>query len=189
VGNLYREGLGALFAALRPAHDLFLLSGDNNRERVALSALFKDERRIAFHQSPEDKLRFIERLQAAGRTVGMIGDGLNDAGALRQSNVGIALAEDTGAFTPACDAILAAENLSRLPVYIEFARYARRVLIAAFMLSVVYNVIGLAFAVTGMLTPLVAAVFMPLSSWSVVAVSWGAMKVREREIVQNGRQI
>jgi P-type Cu+ transporter len=183
VGNVYRGGLKKLFAALQPERELFLLSGDNEGERAALQPLF-DNRRIAFQQSPADKLRFVEKLQAEGRIVGMIGDGLNDAGALRQSHVGIALAEDTGAFTPACDAILAAENLGRLPAYIEFARYARRVLVAAFLLSLVYNAAGLTLAVTGLLTPLVAAVFMPLSSWSVVAVAWGAMKVRERGIIE-----
>jgi P-type Cu+ transporter len=186
VGNVYRSGLKKLFASLQPGRELFLLSGDNESERGALASLFGDDRRIAFHQSPADKLRFVERLQAEGKVVGMIGDGLNDAGALRQSNVGIALAEDTGAFTPACDAILAAENLGRLPAYIEFARYARRVLVAAFLLSLVYNAAGLALAVTGLLTPLVAAVFMPLSSWSVVAVAWGAMKLREKEIINGG---
>ena len=113
----------------------------------------------------------------------MIGDGLNDAGALQQSNVGIALTEDTSAFTPACDAILDAEQLQRLPVFIGFAHYALRVLVAAFLLSLVYNAIGLTLAVTGHLSPLVTALLMPLSSWSVVAVAWGAMKMREREIL------
>ncbi|MFN7948044.1 MAG: heavy metal translocating P-type ATPase metal-binding domain-containing protein [Blastocatellia bacterium] len=185
VSNAYREGLTGLIEALRPERELYLLSGDNDHERATLQPLFSDERNLAFHQSPADKLRFVERLQQSGRVVGMIGDGLNDAGALKQSNVGIALTEDTGAFSPACDAILAAENLPRLPVYIGFARYARRVLMAAFLLSLVYNAVGLAFAVTGRLSPLVTAIFMPVSSFSVVAVAWGAMKVRERQIVSS----
>jgi Cu+-exporting ATPase len=184
VGNAYRDGLRALLDSLRPGRELYLLSGDNDHERETLQPLFADEGRLAFHQSPEDKLRFVQQLQGAGRVVGMIGDGLNDAGALKQSHVGIALTEDTGAFSPACDAILAAENLQRLPVYIAFARYALRVLRAAFLLSLVYNAVGLGFAVTGKLSPLVTAILMPLSSLSVVAVAWGAMKLREREIVQ-----
>lgn len=183
LSNAYREGLTGLIEALQPERELYLLSGDNDHERAALQPLFSDERRLAFHQSPADKLHFVEALQQAGRTVGMIGDGLNDAGALQQSNVGIALTEDTGAFAPACDAILAAENLPRLPVYLGFARYARRVLLAAFLLSLVYNAVGLAFAVTGQLSPLVTAILMPVSSLSVVAVAWGAMKIRERQIV------
>jgi Cu+-exporting ATPase len=183
AGSVYRAGLKELLASLRAERELFLLSGDNDHERGALQAHF-DETHLAFHQSPEDKLRFVNRLQTEGRTVGMIGDGLNDAGALKQSHVGIALAEDTSAFSPACDAILAAENFERLPVYLGFARYALRVLLAAFLLSLVYNVVGLSFAVTGKLSPLVTAIFMPLSSLSVVAVAWGAMKIREREIAQ-----
>lgn len=184
IQNSYRTGLARLFQALQPERELYLLSGDNDHERTNLLTLFQSEDRLAFYQKPEDKLRFVQRLQADDKVVGMIGDGLNDAGALQQSNVGIALTEDTSAFTPACDAILDAEQLHRLPVFIGFARYALRVLVAAFLLSLVYNTIGLTLAVTGQLSPLVTAIFMPLSSWSVVAVAWGAMKIREREIVE-----
>jgi Cu+-exporting ATPase len=182
--NSYRAGLSALFNALQPDRALYLLSGDNDHEREYLRALFQDDR-LAFQQKPEDKLRFVQQLQNEHKIVGMIGDGLNDAGALQQSNVGIALTEDTSAFTPACDAILAADQLHRLPVFIGFARYALRVLVAAFLLSLVYNAVGLTFAVTGQLSPLVTALLMPLSSWSVVAVAWGAMKLREREILKH----
>ncbi|HEX4946528.1 MAG TPA: heavy metal translocating P-type ATPase metal-binding domain-containing protein [Blastocatellia bacterium] len=181
--NSYRTGLVKLFQSLQPERELYLLSGDNDHERKHLRALFQDGR-LAFQQKPEDKLRFVQQLQAQHKVVGMIGDGLNDAGALQQSNVGIALTEDTSTFTPACDAILDAEQLHRLPVFIGFARYALRVLVAAFLLSLVYNTIGLTLAVTGQLSPLVTAIFMPLSSWSVVAVAWGAMKIREREIAE-----
>ncbi|MBL8206624.1 MAG: heavy metal translocating P-type ATPase metal-binding domain-containing protein [Blastocatellia bacterium] len=183
VQNSYRAGLSKLIQSLQSERELYLLSGDNDHERKNLLPLFQHEDRLAFYQKPEDKLRFVQQLQSTGQVVGMIGDGLNDAGALQQSNVGIALTEDTSAFTPACDAILEAEQLHRLPVFIDFARYALRVLVAAFLLSLVYNTIGLALAVTGQLSPLVTAIFMPLSSWSVVAVAWGAMKIREQEIV------
>ena len=183
VDNSYRAGLTTLLKALQPAHELYLLSGDNDSERPNLLPLFHDTH-LAFHQTPEDKLQFVQRLQQDKKIVAMIGDGLNDAGALQQSNVGIALTEDTSAFTPACDAILAAENLNRLPAYIDFARYALRVLVACFLLSLAYNTIGLTLAVTGKLSPLVTAILMPISSLSVVVIAWGAMKIRERKITQ-----
>jgi P-type Cu+ transporter len=183
LSNVYRAGLTGLFDALQAERELYLLSGDNDHERAHLLSLFQQADHLAFYQKPDDKLRFVKKLQAENKVVAMIGDGLNDAGALRQSNVGIALTEDTSAFTPASDAILAAGQLHRLPVYLDFARYALRVLLAAFLLSLVYNAIGLALAVTGQLSPLATAIFMPLSSWSVVAVAWGAMKLREKEII------
>ncbi len=184
VGNAWRDNLRALFNALQPDHELYLLSGDHDDERDVLLPLFGDDQHLAFHQSPEDKLCFVRSLQGEGRLVGMIGDGLNDAGALQQSNVGIALTEDTSAFSPACDAILSADQLQRLPVYIGFARYARRVLVACFLVSLLYNTVGLTFAVTGRLSPLITAILMPVSSLSVVAIAWGAMKIREEEIVE-----
>ncbi len=182
VDNSYRAGLTTLLKNLQPAHELYLLSGDNDNERANLQPLFPDQH-LAFYQSPADKLRFVQTLQREGKIVAMIGDGLNDAGALQQSNVGIALTEDTSAFTPACDAILAAENLNRLPAYIDFARYALRVLVACFLLSLAYNTIGLTLAVTGKLSPLVTAILMPISSLSVIAIAWGTLKIRERQVI------
>jgi Cu+-exporting ATPase len=107
IRNSYRAGLKGLFHSLQPDRQLYLLSGDNDHEREHLLSLFNQEDHLAFYQKPEDKLRFVKKLQKENKVVGMIGDGLNDAGALQQSNVGIALTEDTSAFTPACDAILA----------------------------------------------------------------------------------
>lgn len=104
----------------------------------------------------------------------MVGDGLNDAGALRQSDVGVAVVEQIGAFSPASDVILEAQMVGRLPSVLRFARLAVGVVHASFAISVVYNLVGLSFAARGMLSPLVAAVLMPLSSVSVVAFACGA---------------
>ncbi len=98
----------------------------------------------------------------------MVGDGLNDAGALQQADIGIAVTENTTAFSPASDAILDAGSFSRLFDLIAFSKVSRKIIIISFIISFLYNIFGLAYAVTGNLTPILAAILMPLSSISVV---------------------
>ena len=121
-----------------------------------------------FEQSPSDKLNYIKNIRQKNRKVLMIGDGLNDAGALSQSDVGISVTDDVSNFSPACDAILDGTMLKKLPDFIRFSKTSRRIICASFAISFLYNFIGLSFAVQGMLSPIIAAVLMPLSSISVV---------------------
>jgi Cu+-exporting ATPase len=171
----YRKHIDHLFAALRGRFRLFLLSGDNDRERGRLQPFFGDAGRLRFDQSPADKLEFVRRLQEEGSRALVVGDGLNDAGALRHGEVGIAVAE--GAFSPACDGILDADRLAALPAFLRFARACRGVVVASFVLSFLYNVVGLSFAVRGSLSPLLSAVLMPLSSVSVIAFTTAATRL------------
>jgi len=129
---------------------------------------FNDEKHLHFDQSPEDKLKFIKSNQKTGKKVLMIGDGLNDAGALRQSDVGIAVTEDISSFSPACDAILDASNLKLLPKFLNYSQSAIKIIYISFVISFLYNLFGLTFAIQGMLSPIIAAILMPLSSISVV---------------------
>jgi P-type Cu+ transporter len=145
-----------------------LLSGDNDADRLEMASLFRPSVQLLFNQNPHDKLAFITQLQKEGKKVLMVGDGLNDSGALKQSDVGIAVTGDTGLFTPACDGILSGKNLQQLDKFIDLARSSSRILKMAFAISFFYNAIALTFAVTGHLTPLVAAILMPISSISVV---------------------
>jgi len=157
-----------------------LLSGDNDADKAKMAALFSPTVQLLFNQNPHDKLEYVRSLQSQGKKVLMIGDGLNDSGALKQSDVGIAITDDTGVFTPACDGILQGNQITQLDKFLELARSSTRILKTAFIISFFYNAIALAFAVTGHLTPLVAAILMPISSISVVGFSSLAVKYVSR---------
>ena len=166
--NSYRKGVSKLFNQLKRHFDLVILSGDNAGERDNLKKLLPAKTKLIFNQKPEDKLEFIKYHQSEGAKVLMIGDGLNDAGALAQSDVGIAISEDVNVFSPACDAILDASKFKSLYPFIQASKLAIKIIKWSFVLSFIYNVIGLYFAVTGQLAPVVAAILMPLSSISIV---------------------
>ena len=106
----------------------------------------------------------------------MLGDGLNDAGALSAADVGIAVSDQTACVVPACDAVLGGGRVRHLGAYLQYARLARHVIVLAFAISVAYNVVGLSLALAGALTPLASAILMPVSSLSVVALGAGAMR-------------
>lgn len=163
--NLYREGFDTLMDSLKNKYQLHMLSGDNEREKIKLQPYFDH---LHFKQSPLDKLEYLKSLDEEQKQTIMIGDGLNDAGALMQSKLGIAVADNIYHFSPACDAILDARQFKNLSKFLGFSHTSLKIVKTAFLFSFFYNVIGLSFAVSGMLTPLIAAILMPVSSVSVV---------------------
>ena len=167
--NQYRDGLATLFLSLNKNYNLKVLSGDNDGERANLEAILPKDTEFIFNQKPEQKLEFIKNLQLNGQNVMMVGDGLNDAGALAQSNVGISISENVNVFSPACDAILDASEFSRLNYFLKLSQKSIFIIKMSFVLSLLYNVVGLSFAVTGNLLPLVAAIIMPLSTITIVS--------------------
>jgi len=167
VSTAIREGLRPMLTRLGN-RVVALISGDNDSDRSRMARLFGNNVPMLFDQSPHDKLNYIRNLQSRGKHVLMLGDGLNDSGAIKQSDVGVAVTDDTGVFTPACDAILHGSRVGSLDKFIALAKIASRILKTGFVISFLYNTIALSFAVTGLLTPLIAAVLMPLSSISVV---------------------
>lgn len=180
--NHYREAVPELIKKLKGHYHLSVLSGDNETERENLQKLLGKKATLLFHQKPEDKLQYIKLLQQNGDKVMMIGDGLNDAGALKQSDIGIAVAEQTNNFTPSSDAIIEAKQLSRLTKFIQLCRANRNIVVASFVLSIVYNIIGLFFAVQGNLSPLVAAILMPSSSLSILLLTFGSSSLLARRM-------
>ncbi|MBE7687908.1 heavy metal translocating P-type ATPase metal-binding domain-containing protein [Tenacibaculum finnmarkense genomovar ulcerans] len=166
--NAYRNGVKDLFSELNTNYNLAVVSGDNEGEKKFLEDLLPKNTSFLFNQKPEDKLNYVENLQNKGESVIMIGDGLNDAGALAQSNVGISLSENINVFSPACDAILDASKFNEIGNYIKVSKKAIKIIKYSFILSLCYNLIGLYFATTGQLKPVIAAILMPLSSISIV---------------------
>ncbi|MEZ4984241.1 MAG: heavy metal translocating P-type ATPase metal-binding domain-containing protein [Saprospiraceae bacterium] len=166
VRHSFREGIANLLKEWSQQYDLYLLSGDNSAARTELAQYFPDAH-LHFDQSPHDKLEFIKSLQAAGKRVMMIGDGLNDAGALQQSEVGMVVTEDVNNFTPACDIILSSRQFADLPKVMKYQVNTIYLVYAAFGLAFIYNVVGLSYAVQGLLSPLIAAILMPLSSITI----------------------
>jgi Cu+-exporting ATPase len=166
--NAYRKHMKRLFSMLENNYNLSILSGDNEGEKEYLSTRLPKKVNYLFNQKPEDKLAYIESLQKEGKKVMMIGDGLNDAGALAQSDVGISLSENINVFSPACDAILDATKFENIAMYLQVSKKAIKIIKYSFVLSLCYNAVGLYFAVTGQLEPVIAAILMPLSSITIV---------------------
>ncbi len=177
IKNQYRDGFVSLVKSLESEFKLALLSGDNDSEKKYLSTIFSNNSSLNFNQSPNDKLNYIKTMQAKNQCVLMIGDGLNDAGALKQSDIGVAVSDDINNFSPSCDAILDGSRFNDLKNYIDFAKAGKKIIIASFVVSLLYNVVGLGIAVNGTLSPVIAAVLMPISSITIVLFTTTASSI------------
>jgi Cu+-exporting ATPase len=180
--NTIRQGVEHLIKELvHSGYQLSVLSGDHSQDQEHITGLFPDKAEILFGQSPKDKLEFVRQEQAAGKKVMMIGDGLNDAGALKKSNIGIVISSNENNFTPASDVILKSDRLNQILLLLRYGKNLRYALYGAFLIAFLYNIIGLGFAVTGQLTPVVAAILMPLSSISIMlyglCISWITLRL------------
>ena len=172
VNHAYREGMSAMVGQLRSkGYEVHLLSGDHSTEGQKLKLQLGAAIPMLFDQSPSDKLNYIQQLQNEGKSVMMVGDGLNDAGALQKSNVGVAVTDQTHLFTPASDAILEGQQVTKLFQLIRYAKSAKAMIVFIFVLSIAYNLVGMYFATQALLSPMVAAILMPISSISIVALS------------------
>lgn len=163
-----RPGLAPLVQELKSEYKLSLLSGDNQAERRRFGELLGADIQLHFDHSPHQKLDYLHARQAQGERLLMLGDGLNDAGALQQAEVGISLCEESLNFFPASDALLQAGSFPLLGRFLRLARQNKGIVREAFALSLAYNVIGVSVALAGLMSPLIAAILMPISSVTVV---------------------
>lgn len=168
IKNQFRQGAEAVISELSKKFECHLISGDNDSDKERMQKLFGDSSKIHFNQSPQDKLAYIQHLTAQNKSVLMVGDGLNDAGALKESKVGISIADDIFQFSPACDAILQSDVFEKLPLFVASSKKSIFIVYMSFGISFMYNLVGLYFAVSAQLSPIVAAILMPASSITVV---------------------
>lgn len=181
-GNSYRKGIDQLFEKLGGRYKIHVLSGDNSSERSKLETMLGEDAVLKFDQSPEDKLAYIADLQQDGKKVMMLGDGLNDAGALKQADVGIAVVDNVYSFSPSSDAIMDGKEINKLADFFNYASFGIKVVWLSYGFSLLYNSIGMYYALTGQLTPLVAAILMPLSSISVVLLVTALTTIRASKL-------
>ncbi|EPR67380.1 heavy metal translocating P-type ATPase [Cyclobacterium qasimii] len=189
IASGVREGIEKMVPGLANSYEVHLLSGDHNHEEKYLKKVLGDKVAMYFQQSPKSKLTHIRDMQAKGKHVLMVGDGLNDAGALKAGEVGIAVTDNISHFSPASDAILDGEKLNLLPQYLSFARTGRRIIKASFGLSFTYNAVGIFFAVQGLVSPVLSAILMPASSISVVLFTTLATNYKAYRIGLNDKKI
>jgi Cu+-exporting ATPase len=168
LAHHYRDGM-QIIPQLNANYQTYLLSGDQDHERFELLDFFADPRHMQFNSSPQDKLDFIQSLQRQGKSVMMMGDGLNDSGALKQSDLGIAVTDNVNNFSPGSDAIMDGESFAKLPSFLRFSKDTVNIIHISFLISLTYNIIGLSYAITGNLSPLIAAVLMPVSTVTIIS--------------------
>ena len=181
VKHVFRQGISGLFQELNHQYETHLISGDNANDMAEVSQWINNQN-IQFQQLPGRKQHYVKALTEDRKKVLMVGDGLNDSGALKASHVGLAVTETSSQFSPASDAITLGNGLLQLPKVLGLAKHSIKVIKVAFIVSFLYNIIGISMAVQGLLSPVFAAILMPISSVSVVLIGLTGISIGQKKM-------
>ncbi|MDR7545476.1 MAG: cation-translocating P-type ATPase [Armatimonadota bacterium] len=175
-----RSGVDRALAVLRAlgVREVMMLTGDNARAAAAVAEALG----VTFRAGllPEHKIAYVRRLQAEGHVVAMIGDGINDAPALAQADVGIAMDAATGAALEAADVALLVDDWDLVPEAVRIGRSAFAVIRQNLLGAVTYNVIGITLAALGLLPPIAAAAAQVIPDLLILLNSSRLLRVRAR---------
>ncbi|MFY8033702.1 MAG: HAD-IC family P-type ATPase, partial [Flexibacteraceae bacterium] len=181
VQSKLSNGVQAMVQKLSTLFPLYLLTGDKQDGLADIAAITSSFTEVKAGLLPNDKKLFVAQLEQQNLPTMMVGDGINDAAAMQAATVGVAITSEKNSFTPASDVIMNNAELALLPQLHSFSLACRKNIINSFWLSVVYNIIGLSVAISGTLSPVFAAIFMPVSSMSVVAFSTWATSLSAKK--------
>lgn len=179
--SVYRENAEEVLQELGEHFDLGVVSGDNDAERKRLQSWLPKGSCIEFQLDPKQKESAIKNWKEE-KDLLMIGDGLNDSNALQSSNFGIAITESLNGFYPGADGVLLAESFDKLPKFMKLSEYSRSILRTGLVFSLFYNLLGVSFAVAGLLTPIIAAILMPISSITVVSLDSILVRIKAKKL-------
>ena len=170
IARLHAHGIG-----------VYILSGDNAATVSHIAnALGIDSPHAHGNQSPRSKADFIAQLKAQGRSVAMVGDGINDAPALALADVGFAVRGSTDIAEHSADAVLVRQSVNQLADGIFIARATLKNIKQNLFFAFIYNILGIPLAAFGLLTPVIAGAMMAMSSVSVLGNALRLKKFQAR---------